>query len=61
MGFSSSRMARSFSKVAASYCRCTMTRFTFFVTERFVSRSLEMSNSPNTATSEARKLFDWEK
>lgn len=58
-GDSSSRSARSFANVAGSYCLCTMTRRTFFVTERRDSSSPLMSNSPNTATRFARNLNKW--
>ncbi|PSN30530.1 hypothetical protein C0J52_27373, partial [Blattella germanica] len=50
-GDSSSSSARSLAKVAASYCRCTITLRTFLVTDRRDSNSPLMSNSPNTATS----------
>lgn len=56
MGLSVFRRAKSFSNVAASYSRCTTIFSIFLVTERFFSRSPEISNSPNTATNVARKL-----
>lgn len=58
MGLSNSSKAKSFSNVAASYSRCTTILLTFFVTDRFGSKSPEMSNSPKTATSDARKLIE---
>lgn len=56
IGESSSSKAKSFSKVAASYCRCTITLLTFLATGLRGSTSPEMSFSPNTATREAKNL-----
>lgn len=58
MGLSIFSRAKSFSNVAASYSRCTTILSIFLVTDRFFSKSPEISNSPNTATNVARKLED---
>lgn len=56
MGLSSSKSAKSFSNVAASYCRWTTIDLTFFVTDRLSSSSPDISYSPKTATRDARNL-----
>mgnify|MGYP005985201083 CR=1 FL=1 len=53
-GDSSSSRAKSFSNVAGSYFLWTITRLTFLVRGLLVSKSPEMSNSPKTATREAK-------
>lgn len=54
-GCSNSNKARSFSKVAGSYFRCTITLLMFLLRGRLISKFPDMSNSPNTATKEAKK------